>query len=123
LVPTQRALDCPGEVYLKQGKLADAEAALLRSLAARKADCGRDGDAVASGTLAKLGDLYRDQGKWAQAEAMYARASALEEATLQQSIEPAARTTAATVAVVVSATLDRRPPQLGCSVREPGPAG
>ena len=68
-------------LYQAQGRYADAEPLLKRSLAIREKALGPDHPDVAV-SLHNLAELYRAQGRYADAELLYKRALAIEEKAL-----------------------------------------
>ncbi|MFM8294706.1 MAG: tetratricopeptide repeat protein, partial [Microcystaceae cyanobacterium] len=63
-------------LYDVQGKYAEAEPLVLRSLAIREKQLGENHPDVAT-SLNNLAELYRAQGKYAEAEPLYQRAIAI----------------------------------------------
>jgi Tfp pilus assembly protein PilF len=68
-------------LYVNQGRYADAEPLLQRSLAIREKALGRDHPDVAT-SLNNLAELYRKQGRYADAEPLYKRDLAISEKAL-----------------------------------------
>jgi tetratricopeptide (TPR) repeat protein len=66
-------LCCLGDLYRNQGKLAEAEAMVIRALQGYEETLGPKHTSTLD-TVNNLGVLYKDQGKLAEAEAIYTRA-------------------------------------------------
>ncbi|MCW5206486.1 tetratricopeptide repeat protein, partial [Desulfobulbus sp. F5] len=75
------ALNNMAGLYRAQGKYAEAEPLLHRSLQIREDKLGKDHADVAS-TLRTLANLYRDQGRYAEAEPLFQRALSIMQAKL-----------------------------------------
>jgi tetratricopeptide (TPR) repeat protein len=76
-----RALNNLAELYAAQGRYAEAEPLLKRSLAMDEAALGRDHPSVATG-LNNLAGLYVAQGRYDDAEPLYRRSLAIREKAL-----------------------------------------
>ena len=68
-------------VYLKQGKYADAERLYKRALATQEKALGSDHQDFAQ-SLHNLAIVYKEQGKYADAEPLYKRSLAIREKAL-----------------------------------------